>query len=237
MMSNQSSPMFTQLTLNLQLKESYTLDNFIAGENELLLALLKSSQAEVEKQVYIWGLLNAGKTHLLQGVCQYYASNDIKISYLPLQQLIQYSPDIFQGQEDMDVCCIDDVQLLASKPDWQESLFDLINRMREANKRLIISANQPPNEINIQLKDLISRLQWGPIFRLLELNDADKCLALQQRAQGRGFELADNVAQYLLNNCKRDIADLYEVLDTLDAAQLQQHRRLTIPFVKTVLGK
>ena len=229
--------MYTQLTLDLQLKDSFTFDNFISGENQLLVQLLQSQQHEAEKQIYIWGAHNSGKTHLLQAVCQHFSLLSQNVSYLPLQQLIEYSPDVFQGQELMDLCCIDNVDLLQDRADWQEALFDLINRMRESNKRLIITANQPPNEISLSLKDLISRLQWGPIFRLVELNDAGKCQALQQRAEARGFELADNVASYLLNNYNRDISDLFEMLETLDKAQLQLHRRLTIPFVKTVLDQ
>lgn len=229
--------MFTQLTLDIALKDSFTFDNFVAGSNQLLIDLLKNKNTDIEKQVYIWGGHNTGKTHLLQALCQYHSGKNIKLSYLPLQQLISFSPDVFQGQEAMDICCIDDVQLLQNKTDWQEALFDLINRARENNTRLIISANQPPAEINISLKDLVSRLQWGPVFRLEELGDEDKCQALQKRAQCRGFELADNVAVFLLKNCNRDIDDLFSVLDTLDKAQLEQHRRLTIPFVKSVLGK
>ena len=229
--------MYTQLTLDLQLKDSFTFDNFISAENSLLVQLLQSQREEVEKQVYIWGAHNAGKTHLMQAVCQFASQQNQNVSYLPLEQLVSYSPDVFQGQELMDLCCIDNVHLLHDKADWQEALFNLINRMREQNKRLIITASQPPNEINIALKDLVSRLQWGPVFRLLELNDAGKCQALQQRAEARGFELADNVASYLLNNYNRDMADLFEMLEALDKAQLQLHRRLTIPFVKSVLAE
>lgn len=225
--------MFTQLTLDITLKDSFTFDNFIVGENQLLVDLLK--KIEAEKQIYVWGMHNTGKTHLLQALCQYFSSSRINTSYLPLHQLINYSPEVFYGQEEMDVCCIDDVQLLQNKTDWQEALFDLINRARENNTRLIIAANQPPTEIQLDLKDLISRLQWGPVFKLSELNDTGKCQALKQRAQCRGFDLSDNVANYLLNNCHRDTADLFAVLDALDKAQLQQHRRLTIPFVKSVL--
>lgn len=227
--------MFTQLTLDIALKDSFTFDNFVVGGNQLLIDLLKNKNADIEKQVYIWGGHNTGKTHLLQALCQYHSAKNIKLSYLPLQQLTGFSPEVFQGQEAMDICCIDDVQLLQDKTDWQEALFGLINRARENSTRLIISANQPPSEINISLKDLVSRLQWGPVFRLEELGDQDKCQALQKRAQCRGFELADNVAVFLLNNCNRDIDDLFSVLDTLDRAQLEQHRRLTIPFVKSVL--
>lgn len=227
--------MFTQLTLDLQLKESFTFDNFIAGENQLLVDLLKSQETSTEKQLYIWGPHNAGKTHVLQALCQHLAEQKVSVSYLPLQQMLDYSPEVFQGQEAMDVCCIDNVELLEDRADWQEALFDLINRMRENDKRLVITASQPPTEVNLKLKDLVSRLQWGPVFRLHEMTDAEKCRALQQRAEARGFELADNVANYLLNNFNRDIADLFSMLETLDKAQLQLHRRLTIPFVKSVL--
>jgi len=232
--------MFTQLTLDIALKDSFTFDNFIAAENQLLVDLLKNENNS-EKQVYIWGAHNTGKTHLLQALCQFHSNahlkSDMKLSYLPLKQLIDFSPEIFQGQEAMDICCIDDVQLLQNKSDWQEALFDLINRTRASETSLIISASQPPAEINIELKDLVSRLQWGPVFKLNALGDTEKYQALQQRANNRGFDLDDNVAMYLLNNCNRDIADLLAVLDTLDKAQLQQHRRLTIPFVKSVLEK
>ena len=227
--------MYTQLTLDLQLKESFTFSNFISGENQILIDLLKNQHAATEKQIFIWGDHNTGKTHLLQALCQYLSKQNKSLSYLPMSQLISYSAEVFQGQEEMDVCCIDDVHLLQGKSDWQESLFDLINRIREKNRQLIITANQPPAETGIELKDLLSRLQWGPVFRLDELSDAGKCQALQQRAEARGFDLEENVANYLLNNYNRDIADLFEMLETLDKAQLQLQRRLTIPFVKSVL--
>ncbi len=227
--------MFTQLTLDIALQDSFSFDSFVAGENQLLIEMLKNNSLGCEKQIYIWGGHNSGKTHLLQALCQYQANQKQNLSYLPLDQFIDYSPDVFTGLENMQLCCIDDVQLLHNKADWQEALFDLINRIRERGTRLIIAANQPPTDIKIQLKDLTSRLQWGPIFKVNALSDKEKCAALQQRALCRGFELAGNVANYLLNNCNREIADLFAVLDALDKAQLQQHRRLTIPFVKSVL--
>lgn len=229
--------MYTQLTLDLQLKDSFTFNNLVRGPNQLLIDWLQSPQLQDETQLYLWGAHNTGKSHIMQALCQQLTQQGKRVSYLPLSQLIDYSPEVFQGQEAMDVCCIDDLQLLQARPGWQETLFDLINRMREDQRQLVFSANQPPAELPIALKDLSSRLQWGAVFKLLPLNDAEKCQALQQRADARGFELAGNVAAYLLNNYNRDMADLFEMLDALDKAQLQQHRRLTIPFVKSVLAR
>jgi len=218
--------MYTQLTLDLQLKDSFTFNNFIKSENRLLVEMLQKQLVDTEKQVYLWGAHNVGKTHLLQAFCQHISQQGLNVSYLPLQQLTEYSPELFNGLESLHTCCIDDVHLLSNKPAWQEALFHLLNRARDTGVRLVFAAKSPPDKINLQLKDLVSRLQWGPVFRVIELNDSEKHQAL----------LEDKVVAYLLNNYNRDIADLFAMLDTLDKAQLQQHRRLTLPFVKSVLA-
>ncbi len=45
----------------------------------------------------------------------------------------------------------------------------------------------------------------------------------------------EETANYLLTRRKRDMASLYALLDRLDLESLKAQRRLTIPFVKTVL--
>jgi DnaA family protein len=51
----------------------------------------------------------------------------------------------------------------------------------------------------------------------------------------RGLDLPVETANYLLTRRKRDMASLYALLDRLDLESLNAQRRLTIPFVKTVL--
>jgi DnaA family protein len=74
------------------------------------------------------------------------------------------------------------------------------------------------------------------VFQLQVLSDAGKREALQLRAQLSGLELTENVADYLLRHYPRDLFGLFERLDQLDTAAMAMQRRLTIPFVKTVLG-
>ncbi len=59
--------------------------------------------------------------------------------------------------------------------------------------------------------------------------------ALQRRAQWRGFSLPDDTADYLLARVGRDTGSLFRLLDRLDRAALAAQRRLTIPFVRSVL--
>ncbi|MCW9013328.1 MAG: DnaA regulatory inactivator Hda [Gammaproteobacteria bacterium] len=228
--------MYTQLTLDLQLRESHTFENFVVGDNALLLQLLQqATDAKGEKQLFIWGEQFIGKSHLLQAVCQLANEKNFTVSYLPFKQVIDYTSEVLDGLEQIDLVCIDDLQLVANKPVWQEKIFDLINRMREANKCLLFAANLPPNELTLQLEDLRSRLNWGPVIKVNDLNDHEKQQALQLRARSRGFELPDQVASFMLNNYARDLSGLFEKLEALDKISLQQQRRLTVPFVKTAL--
>jgi DnaA family protein len=227
--------MLTQLALDLQLRASYTFDNFISGDNALAIDMLRRmASMQGERQLLLWGGTCCGKSHLLQAVCQLASQQNLTTTYLPLAQLIHYSPELLDGLENIQLVCIDDVQEIELQPEWQEALFNLINRLRAAGNKLLFAANLPANELNLQLEDLRSRLNWGPVMQLEYLNDQNKQRALQLRARMKGVELPQQVAAYMLKNYARDMAALFEKLEQLDQASLQQKRRLTIPFVKNV---
>ena len=73
-------------------------------------------------------------------------------------------------------------------------------------------------------------------MQIHELKDEDKINTLQEHAKKRGLELSKSVGHYILNRCARNMHDLQTVLDRLDHASLVAQRKLTIPFVKDVLG-
>jgi len=50
-----------------------------------------------------------------------------------------------------------------------------------------------------------------------------------------GIELNEDVLQYLQRRLPRDLGALCDALDQLDGAALAQQRRLTVPFVRSVL--
>ena len=58
--------------------------------------------------------------------------------------------------------CLDDLQEVIGNPDWEVAIFDLINRIRETGKTLlVIGADQSPTNLSIHLPDLASRLTMG----------------------------------------------------------------------------
>jgi DnaA family protein len=111
----------------------------------------------------------------------------------------------------------------------------LFEQLRQAGGRLVVSAAAPPGDVRFGLPDLASRLKSGGVYRLQPLDDAGRLAALQIRARFRGFDLPDDTGRYLLNRLARGPASLFRVLDTLDRAALVAQKRLTIPFVRSIL--
>ena len=227
---------YQQLPLSFEPRERYTFDAFIAGQNQLVVDLVRQmASGKGEAQVLLWAHQGYGKSHLLQAACNLAAQFHLTVCYLPAREIVDSSPEVFDGLEQLDMVCIDDIDAMLQSRIWEEALFDLINRIREAGKRILLTLGRSLESSTIALPDLRSRLTWGPIFHLQELDDRDKILALKKRADQYGLEMADNVASYLLTHYPRGLFDLFERLDDLDKASMAMQRRLTIPFIKTVL--
>ncbi|MBN1378499.1 MAG: DnaA regulatory inactivator Hda [Gammaproteobacteria bacterium] len=225
-----------QLPLAIEFPESATFDSFQAGSNRLLVELIKKTVSNSgELQLYIWSATGMGKTHLLQAACRAASEQGRKACYLPFSVMSQHSPQLLEGLETLDLITIDDLDQIVPVDGWQQAVFSLINRCRAGAVPIVFAARCNIGELSLNLADLRSRLAWGPLFEIKALSDLDKIKVLQARARQRSLELSNEVGQYLLSHYPRDMCQLCDLLDTLDKASLAAQRRLTIPFVKTVL--
>ena len=225
-----------QLTLGIRLNDSASFANYFPGRNaEVLNHLRACAHGENHLPVLIWGRPGSGKTHLLHAACHAATARGEAPAYLPMRAAARWSPEVLDGLERCPLVCVDDVDALAGQAVWEEALFHLYNRVTEQGARLALSACAPPAELKLKLPDLTSRLAWGLVLHLEALDENDKLVALQLRAQQRGFELPGEVAQFLLRRCPRDTASLFALLDHLDQASLAAQRKLTIPFVRELI--
>ena len=229
--------MLTQLILPIQPPDACCFENFYIGQNTILLNCLRHfSQKIGESYIYIWGNPGAGCTHLLQACCHAAQQQGFSVVYLPLNTLKNNSSEILRGLESVDMVCIDELDSLADDSSWQESLFHFYNRLQEQSRFLLIAAKHSPQQLNFSLPDLISRLSSGVLFQVRELNDTERLIALQQRADLRGLEFSEEVGQFLLHRLPRHSQALFSALEQLDKASLSLQRKLTIPLVKTILN-
>ena len=226
-----------QLPLPIHQSDDETLENFYAENNLLLLNSLQKNFLQLHQQFfYLWGNKGSGKSHLLKGVCQHYLAQQRPALYVPLNKAQYFSPAVLENLEQQALVCLDDLQAVIGNAEWEVAIFDLINRVRETGRTLLImSADQSPANLPVQLPDLASRLTWGEVYQLAPLNDKQKIDVLQKAAYQRGIELPDETANFLFKRLERDMKTLFNALEKLDQASLQAQRKLTIPFVKEIL--
>lgn len=227
-----------QLALSIQLNDEATLVDFCWAGNALIEAQVERVIAGCDdKLLYFWGNEGSGKSHLLQGLCQVKSQLNQSTIYLPLRLVKEHGPEVLEGINFHDFIALDDIDAIAGDSAWEEALFHLYNQVRDGEKTtLCISARISPLYLPIKLPDLKSRLAWGLILQLHELADEDKVKTLQLHAAKRGFELSATVGQFLLTRCSRNMHELHELLNQLDTASLEFRRKITIPFVKAILG-
>ncbi|NOZ10239.1 MAG: DnaA regulatory inactivator Hda [Gammaproteobacteria bacterium] len=225
-----------QLPLDVGLRDTTSFDSFCSGRNQELVDRLKATVLAADdkkgNQIYLWGQVDCGKTHLLQALCRLASQQGCSAVYLSLADAQQHGVQWLEDVDRLGLVCIDDVQAIAGQRTWETALFTLGDRVREQAGSWVVAGIAPPKGLSLVMPELESRLARGLIYRVLGLNDDERCQAVRIRAQQRGLELSNEVMRYVLNRYPRDIAALFELLDRLDKASLASGRRLTIPFLR-----
>lgn len=227
---------FEQLPLSVEPPLDETFATYVAGANAEVVSLL---QSESQPLVYLWGSHQTGKSHLLHALCAEASATQQSLMYLPLAELKQLDePEaLLQGLAEVDLLCLDDVDQVISHRGWCYGLFALLNqRLDRGSGRTIITANCSPQHLDAAFADVQSRLQWGLVLQLKRLADEDKLTLLQRRAEALGLQLKDDAAKFLIQRSGRDLSELLQQLNRLNQASFVAKRRLTIPFIKDVLG-
>ena len=225
-----------QLPLEFEFKPDHNFASFYPGCNQEIVNHLKDSCSGLtEQQIFIWGSKGLGKSHLLQACCQQAHQEQKRSFYYPLNASDLPNIAILEGLEEFELVCFDDIEQLAGNSEWERAFFNFYNRQRDRGHRLILSASMPPNEIPLQLPDLITRLSWGLTLKLKMPSEEDRIEVLSSKANTLGFDITPPVGRFLLAHYSRDLPSLWALLDKLDHATLAAKRKLTIPFLKQFL--
>jgi DnaA family protein len=226
-----------QLPLGVRLADRAVFASFLPARNgEAVTHAERVATAQVAGVTWICGPASAGKTHLLQAVCAQ-ASESRRCGYFPLAQLAELGVGVLEGLPQLQCVCLDDLEAVAGRLEWEKALFGLLRELEESGGALVMAARPPPALIGWALPDLGSRCAAAAVLQLRALDEEEQQQALQLRARLRGFELPEETCRWLQRRFPRDMRRLYELLDTLDEAALAAQRRLTVPFIREVLAR
>jgi DnaA family protein len=223
-----------QLPLALALADHASFDTFVGASNAAAVEHARSLAQGRADSVWLWGADGAGKTHLLQAACREASAAGRRAMYVALPAS---SPEILSDLERVDVLAIDDVDRVAGDLAWERALFVILNAFSSRSGALLLAASAPAAQCAFRLADLKSRGAGAVTYRLAQLDDAERALALRLHAEARGLTLDAAAADFLLTRVARDMAALTSWLARLDRASLSAQRRLTIPFIRELMAR
>lgn len=230
--------MTRQFPLDLRWPPHQRLDAFHPGVNASALREVEALVAAPRHPwVFLQGATGTGKSHLLIGACRAAVESGRGARYLSLASLPEPRAEAMAAIDADGLVAVDDVQALAGDRDGERALFDLFNRAAAASAAMLFAAKASPAELGLRLPDLVSRLSSCTQCPLHALDDAGRRAMLRLLARRMGLRLDDDVLDWWFARQPRDPASLVALLRRVDRAALAAQRRVTIPFLRELLGK
>ena len=221
-----------QFPLDLRWPPHQRLDAFWPGANVPALQGVSDAVDGGDAWLYLQGVSGTGKSHLLIGACRAALEAKRHARYVSLVKLPAPRAETIAAIEAEGLLAIDGVQAIACDREAERALFDLYNRAKAANARMLFAADKSPLELGVGLPDLVSRLAMCTQYVLRPLDDAGRRAMLRLLAGRMGLRLDDDVLDWWFARRPRDPASLVAMLQQIDRAALAAQRRVTIPFLR-----
>lgn len=225
-----------QLPLALRYPPEQRLDTYVSPPQGVIAQLQALATLSGSDWLFVSGPAGVGKRHLALGLCAAADAHGRRATYFSLHNAIGRVAEALDGVQDNDVVAVDDLDAIAGRRDDEVALFDFHNRARASGAGVLYASQAAPDDLPLLLPDLRSRLSQCTRIVLQPLDDAGRGEVLRQRAQRRGLVMEDAALDWLLRRVGRDLNSLTALLDQLDRASLAAQRRITVPFLKQVLG-
>jgi DnaA family protein len=223
-----------QIALDIGLASPSSFANFFAGPNEAVLkhlALWAGHDLRSPVPTYLWGEAGSGKTHLLKAVSESLREQGAAVGWLDAS--VREPPEF---NDSWAAVILDDCHLYTAVQ--QQAAFNwFVNALNatDGHPRWVLAAGVlPPADLTLR-EDLRTRLGWGHVFALQALTEPERRAVLRQEADARGVFLSDEAMDFILSRFSRDLGNLMQLLDQLDAYALQTQRAITIPLIKSML--
>ncbi|MDX1451010.1 MAG: DnaA regulatory inactivator Hda [Oleiphilaceae bacterium] len=229
-----------QLALPVGIRSDAGFDNFFGSQAPRVVSLLQQALGNVnETLIWVCGPKESGKSHLAAACLKYIESCGSAAMYLGLDELagqIEWARFFIDDDAGPSVVVLDDLHMWLNNGEAEGALFQMFNQFKISGRQLIVTSDKPPALMHIQLPDLASRLRSAQVLTLHSPNDVEKQDVLVRVAAERGIHIGNEVAAYIIKRSQRNLGQLLQVLEQVEQASLIEKRKVTVPFIKKVLG-
>lgn len=117
----------------------------------------------------------------------------------------------------------------------ENALFHAINATRAAQKHLLITSRSWPNQWNIKLPDLLSRIKSAPMVEIAEPDDDLLAGVIVKLFADRQLEVDPQIVRFLVSRIERSLATAQDIVARIDLAALESNSRITRQLAASVL--
>ena len=216
-----------QLAFALPHAESLTRDNFLEGPaNETGLGLIESWPEWPARTMWLAGPEGSGKSHLAAIWADQAGARSTTAHALSAAAVPAALATGALVVEDLKANDFD-----------ERALFHLLNLAREEQAYLLITARTPPSSIEVELRDLRSRLRALPMVSLAEPDDLLFRALIVKFCADRQLAVDEGVVGYLATRIERSYAAARQAVDQLDREALRLGRPVTRALAAELLRK
>jgi len=246
------APVIDEVRCGTPLEARYTFDSFVVGKANEVAYNAARTLAEGGKLVFnplfLHGGTGLGKTHLMHAIGHEYLVRHpgAKVVYMSAEKFMfefvsaMRAKDTFSFKQRLraaDVLMIDDVQFIAGKESTQEEFFHTMNELISAGRRLVISADRSPQDLDGIESRILSRLSWGLVA---DVNPADfelRLNILMRKLQGMPqAQVPQDVVMFLARRISANVRELEGALNRVVAYAALSGKPVDIEFTQATLA-
>lgn len=215
-------PPIEQLPLNFDFRPAMRGEDFlVANCNREAIAWLDRFPQWPSPFLVIYGAPGCGKTHLCEVFHQATGASALNLVADPFQTMNGAKVGIL---ENLDGQAFDET-----------ALFHLYNHAKENGAFILITAQTPPAQWDVSLRDLKSRLGAVCVAEIGQPDDALMEAVLVKLFADRQLQVDREVLSFILIRMERSFQTARELVQVIDREALAQKRKITIPFVRQFL--
>ena len=230
----------------------YRFETFVVGKaNEVAATAahtLATAATVAYNPLFIHGGTGRGKTHLLHATGHAFLSQNRGARVVSMSaekfmvEFIRSLKDndtigFKQRLRSADLLLIDDVQFIAGKDSTQEEFFHTMNEIITAGRRLVITSDRAPQDLDGIAPRILSRLSWGLVA---DINPADYELRfniiVSKLEALPGVQMPQNVVDFLARRVTSSVRELEGALNRIGAYAMMTGRAIDVAFVEEVLA-
>jgi chromosomal replication initiation ATPase DnaA len=214
-----------QLVLELPHRQAQGRDDFlVTGSNTAAVALIDHWPDWPAHAALIVGPPGSGKSHLVEVWRQRSKAARVRAADIN----VETAPELLSSGS----TAIED----AGPPLDERGLFHLLNLGRQQGSSILLTAQTRPEQWNIALPDLLSRLKAIPVLEILPPDDALLRGVLVKLFFDRQIAAAESTISFMLARMPRSLGAARLLVAEIDRRALEERAEITRPFVARVMG-